>query len=124
MTILDYHQIDKSDWDRVVENSPDGWLYHRSAFIDYAVNRSYQSHSFGVVGDDGKVVAVCPLYFYKESTGRTPMNTFLRKVTNRIWRKATGKRLLDESVNVLHNWYSGPVLDASLRRKGRRSLCA
>jgi hypothetical protein len=52
------------EWDAFVEQSPDAWFLHHSAYIAFAMElgepRQVENHSFFIV-ENGEILAVCPL---------------------------------------------------------------
>jgi lipid II:glycine glycyltransferase (peptidoglycan interpeptide bridge formation enzyme) len=95
---ISYEAVEKDAWDELVNDSPDGWLYQTSAWIDFAQNWGSTSLSFAVITSTGELLAVVPLYTDKEVAGS-------------YWRN---KRL--------YTGMSGPVLAGSLGNKARKKV--
>ncbi len=95
---IEIGQLKENLWDTLVDESPDGWLYQKTNWIEFAQNWGSQSVSFGIVTDRGELVAVCPLYIEPAS--------YMHLVKCR--RMYTGM--------------SGPAVASSIGNKGKRKI--
>lgn len=91
-------EISESEWDQLIVDSPDGWLYQTSAWINYACRWGSDSRSFAVLSGAKQLVGIFPLY--RE-------DLVIRKII-RLKRLYTGM--------------SGPVLGAAIAPKSRQKL--
>jgi hypothetical protein len=98
-----YHFVSKNDindknWDQLVNESPDGWLYQTSSWINLANSSGSNSRSFGVLNLEGELVGVFPLY-------REDLN--VRNIIH---------------IKRLHTGLSGPVMSVDISPKSRLKL--
>lgn len=91
-------EISDLQWDQLVQESPDGWLYQTSAWINYASRWGSDSRSFAVFAEGQQLVGVFPLY----------------REDLRVSRIVRLRRL--------HTGLSGPALSARISPKSRRKL--
>lgn len=89
--VQSFEDIPAAEWDDLVEQSPEGWLYQTSAWIDYAQQTGSQSVSFALRTQQGKLAAIFPLY--RQDLGRFG------------WRR----------LRRLYTGLSGPVVAAGLQ---------
>ena len=121
MKYIPYNDIPREDWDRLVETSPDGWLYQTSGYIDWAVREGNKSVSFGVLTDTGDLKAAVPLYLAHAAPFRAgKISRYFHKASGRLTRAAGVASPL--GLRKLISGYSGPVLAADLGGKGRRKM--
>jgi len=120
MHIVEYQNINKKEWDKLVEKSPDGWLYQTSSYIDYATRSGNKSFSFAVFSDNNEMIGLCPLYFGDQFSYSN--NIILKYI------QAGSKKFLQPVLDILNLWtyktlytgFSGPVISTELGEKGRK----
>jgi hypothetical protein len=121
MKYIPYHEIPRADWDRLVETSPDGWLYQTSGYVDWAIQEGNKSVSFGVYTDTNDLKAVVPLYLSSTTAFRAgKLSRYFHKASGRLTRAAGVDSPL--GLRKLITGYSGPVLAADLGNKGRKKM--
>jgi hypothetical protein len=121
MKFIDYESSDKKEWNRLVDESPDGWLYQTPGYVDWAIFEGAESLSFAVHTDTDELVAVCPLYLMVRPVYTD--NRFariLQRVIRVLVRVISGRSVFE--LRSLQTGYSGPALSATLGAKGRKSL--
>jgi lipid II:glycine glycyltransferase (peptidoglycan interpeptide bridge formation enzyme) len=65
-----FAQVPAHEWDAVVADSPDGWLYQTTAWMAFEDYQGNPSHSFGLESARGELVAVFPLYLWTRTAMR------------------------------------------------------
>ncbi len=96
--VQSFEDIPAAEWDELVNQSPEGWLYQSSAWIEYAQQAGSQSVSFALRTQQGKLAAVFPLY---------------RQDLSRLgWRR----------LRRLYTGLSGPVIAAGLQESFRQTV--
>ena len=60
--IVPKSNVSRDDWDLLVTESPEGWLYQTDKWIELAGHWGSKSNSFGVRTNSGKLIAAFPLY--------------------------------------------------------------
>lgn len=91
-------EIPADSWDRLVQESPEGWLYQTSSWINHAVRLGAKSMGFGMLSEKGTLLGIFPLY-------RQDLN--VRNIF---------------SIRRLYTGLSGPVLSPSLTGKARKKV--
>lgn len=72
MRIVAFDRVDSADWDEAVDASDESWLFHRAEWV--AVETAYfvrRNLSFALTEENGRVLAVLPLYFSDATNGTT-----------------------------------------------------
>lgn len=120
LIVIHYNDIDKIVWDKFVENSNDGWLYHTTQWIDY-FSLSYENYSFGIK-QGNKLLAVCPLYLIKGFApySKNPIYKQFQRVFNKFCKFILDKHFFEEK--ILLSGYSGPAFSNDIGRKYLRSI--
>jgi hypothetical protein len=119
--IVAYKDMDKAKWDKLVNDSSYGWLYHTTAYVDWAVEVEGNANaSFAVVSDTDEILALCPLYF-----GNNVFYYSYDNVLNGILLfaiKAINKLLFHKFFRVrsLGTGLSGPIWNSRNGLKGAR----
>ncbi|MGA8855711.1 MAG: GNAT family N-acetyltransferase, partial [Candidatus Bathyarchaeia archaeon] len=76
MKIVPYHDADKHLWNRLVDESDEAWLYHRTEWVDL-VAALYPNESFMITSDDGQPLGVFCVYRSSRGTRRGFRQHFL-----------------------------------------------
>lgn len=119
MKFIDYADLGREAWDRLVSRSEDGWLYQTSDYIELALRSGVKSLSFGMTTDTGELVAVCPLYLSRNSRYSIfSASRFLQRCISYIMRRAGTVGPWDYL--IIETGFSGPVFSPTLGAKGRR----
>lgn len=95
---LSKDEIGDDEWDMLVHDSPEGWLYQTSSWINHAVRLGARFVGFGMRSEKGELLGIFPLY-------RQDLN--VRNVF---------------SIRRLYTGLSGPVLKPSLTEKARKKV--
>jgi hypothetical protein len=98
MHFKNYEEIDPDIWDDFVEKSPDGWLYQRSKYINWAIEEGNESFCFGMFNDSNKLVGIFPIYLSKDISGK----------------------IIKKTIKTFKTGYSGFALDGEFKEKGRK----
>lgn len=69
MTVVRFGQVDRKEWDALVERSSDAWLMHRSDWIEIETEFFVRRNLSFAIADRSGLVAVQPLYLSDASTG-------------------------------------------------------
>src|ERR1043165_7980382 len=69
-SVVGQDDVSREEWDGLVLNSPEGWLYQTTNWIDYARSTGSISLSFAIRAQGGKLAGVFPLY--REDVGPKP----------------------------------------------------
>ena len=76
MKIVPYHDSDKHLWNRLVDESDEAWLYHRTEWMDL-VATLYPNESFMIISDDRQPLGVFCVYQSSRGTRRGFRQRFL-----------------------------------------------
>lgn len=96
--VQSFEDVPAAEWDQLVNESPEGWLYQTSSWIEYAKQTGSPSASFALRTQQGNLAAVFPLY--RQDMGRLG------------WRR----------LRRLYTGLSGPVIAKGLQETVRQTV--
>jgi len=67
--LVDFSTADHDAWDALCDDSPDAWLFHRSAWIDMETRRFVSANLSFALELRGEIAGLCPLYLSDGSKG-------------------------------------------------------
>lgn len=119
MNYVDFRESEKSSWDRFVETSEDGWLYHTSKYIEWAEAEGARSLTFCMLTDSDEMLAICPLYVQTQTRySHRAIYRFVQRTLTYFMRRIGLKGFWD--LISLDTGFSGPAFSSSLGTKGRK----
>jgi len=98
--IVPFNQIDPGVWNKLVDESPEAWLYHRTEWIELEQVGGHQNESFMVISDKGQALGIFCVY---------------------LLRRGPWWRLWDDYLHTGH-CRSGPAMADGLSTKQRKEV--